>query len=54
MRSFETGLRTRFDVAIEALVYAAFIAGATLLAERDLLREMVGYVRGQPKPSPAA
>jgi O-antigen/teichoic acid export membrane protein len=37
----------------ELAVYLAVTAGATLLLERDLLREAVGYLRGRRTPVPA-
>jgi O-antigen/teichoic acid export membrane protein len=54
VRMLESGPRTTVEVVGEGLLYVALVASATLFSERALLREMVGYLRGQPRPSPAA
>ena len=37
----------------EAIVFASLAVAATVVSERALLREFVGYVRGRPAPAPA-
>jgi O-antigen/teichoic acid export membrane protein len=45
--------RTAAIAAAELAVYLAVTAGATLLLERELLREVSGYLRGRRAPVPA-
>jgi lipopolysaccharide exporter len=45
--------RTAALAAVELTVYLGVTAGATLLFERELLREALGYLRGRRAPVPA-
>ena len=48
LRALESGPRTPALAAIEFGAYILTTAVATYLAERDLLREVAGYLRGRP------
>jgi PST family polysaccharide transporter len=47
VRAADPGGRSVARVALEAVAFAALAIGATVLSERALLRESVGYVRGR-------
>jgi O-antigen/teichoic acid export membrane protein len=49
-----TSGRDLVAVAAEASVFVAVVVAVTLVSQRDLLREMVGYLRGGPVPAPGA
>ncbi|HVE69376.1 MAG TPA: oligosaccharide flippase family protein [Solirubrobacteraceae bacterium] len=51
LRAAEGG-RGAAEVAGEGALFVAVVAATTVLSERDLLREMVGYLRGAPVPAP--
>jgi PST family polysaccharide transporter len=47
MRAVDPGGRSPGRVALEAVTFAVMAITATVLSERELLREAVGYVRGR-------
>ena len=53
VRLAEGGERTAGVAAGELALYLAVTAAATLWLERRLLRELLSYLRGTPRPSPA-
>jgi hypothetical protein len=54
VRALESGERTLPMALGEVALYAAATAIATWLAERELVREMIGYLRSRSKePQPA-
>jgi O-antigen/teichoic acid export membrane protein len=48
VRTLESGSRTLGHVGVEVALFAAVVVGATIVSERDLLRESVGYLRRRP------
>jgi len=50
LRLVESGERTALVAAGEVALYLAVTAGATLLFERRLVSEALGYLRGGPSP----
>jgi O-antigen/teichoic acid export membrane protein len=48
LRATESGSRSGGEATLELLVYLVVTTVATLLIERRLLREAIGYVRGRP------
>ena len=54
VRSFEEGDRTALIAAGELTLFLGVTAAATLLFERELLREMLGYLRRVPGAEPRA
>jgi O-antigen/teichoic acid export membrane protein len=53
MRALESGPRTELMAALEATVFVVVLAVGTLLMERDLIREILGYLRAKSSAEPA-
>jgi hypothetical protein len=54
IRELGDGTRGVGSAVGEAALYGAIVIVCTLVSERALLREMVGYLRGPGVPTPAA
>jgi O-antigen/teichoic acid export membrane protein len=54
LRALAGNSRGPAEVAVEIALYGVLVVGLTLVSERSLLREVLGYLRGRTVPSAAA
>jgi O-antigen/teichoic acid export membrane protein len=53
LRAVESSPRSGAMAAVEVVLFTAVVIVATYVSERELLREVAGYLRGRPAPEPA-
>jgi O-antigen/teichoic acid export membrane protein len=53
VRAVESGPRTASQAALEVAAFGVIVVVATVLSERALIREVMGYLRGRTAPTPA-
>jgi O-antigen/teichoic acid export membrane protein len=54
LRTADSGVRSRWEALIQAVLYGLIVVVGTLFAERRLLQEVIGYLRRSPVPQSTA